>query len=127
MASSGRIDRRNRLIAICGSFSEVTASRHGEHVKFQVRNKTFAYYLHDHHGDGRTSLVCKAPFGEQEVLIKTDPLRFYRPSYLGSKGWIAVRLDLDDIDWTEIAELALDAYQLTAPKRLAAVAELPSL
>jgi hypothetical protein len=112
-------DPRARLIAICRAFPEVTSDG-DQHVNFRVRNRTFAWYLEDHHGDGRVALCCKAAPGEQEALIGSDPARFYRPAYLGARGWIAVRLDTGDVDWDEVAELALDAYRLTAPKRLRA-------
>jgi len=117
-------DPRARLVAICGAFPEVTSSG-DQHVTFRVRNKTFAYYLEDHHGDGRTALCCKAAAGEQQALVASDPMRFYRPAYLGPRGWVAVRLDLDDVDWDEVAELALEAYRLTAPKRLQALLDQP--
>ena len=110
-------DPRARVVAICGAFPEVTAEG-DQHVGFRVRNKTFAWYLEDHHGDGRVALCCKAAPGEQEALIGSDPARFYRPAYLGARGWVAVRLDTGDVDWDEVAELALEAYRLTAPKRL---------
>ena len=92
----------------------------GQHLRFSVRNKTFAYYLEDHHGDGITALCCKASPAEKEALLRRDRQRFYSPAYLGARGWLAVRLDLGDEDWREIAELAAEAYLLTAPKRLAA-------
>ncbi|MGH2812019.1 MAG: MmcQ/YjbR family DNA-binding protein [Actinomycetota bacterium] len=117
-------DARARLEAICSAFPEVT-SEGVQHLKFQVRNKTFAYYLEDHHGDGLIALCCKAAPGEQQALIASDPARFYKPDYLGARGWISMRLDLEDVDWDEVAELALDAYRLTAPKRLAALADRP--
>ena len=115
-------DQRARLIAICRAFPEVTA--HGDqHVAFQVRGKTFAYYLEDHHGDGRVALCCKAAPGEQQALVAADPARYYRPAYLGARGWVAVRLDAGDVDWDEVAELALDAWRRTAPKRLLALVD----
>jgi hypothetical protein len=112
-------DPRARVAAICGAFPEVTADG-GQHVGFRVRNRTFAWYLEDHHGDGRVALCCKAAPGEQEALIGSDPARFYRPAYLGARGWVAVRLDTGDVDWDEVAELAMEAYRRTAPKRLRA-------
>jgi hypothetical protein len=115
-------DPRARLVAICRALPEVTSSG-DQHVAFRVRNKTFAWYLEDHHGDGRVALCCKAAAGEQQALVAGDPVRFYKPAYLGPRGWVAVRLDLDDVDWDEVAELALDAYRLTAPKRLLALVD----
>jgi hypothetical protein len=117
-------DPRARLAVICHGFPEVTSSG-DQHVAFQVRGKTFAWYLDDHHGDGRRALCCKAAPGEQEALVASDPERFYRPAYLGARGWVAVSLDLDEVDWEEVAELVLDAYRLTAPRRLAALLDRP--
>ena len=42
-------------------------------------------------------------------LTASDPERFFRPPYVGGRGWIGVRLDRD-ADWAEIAELCQDAY-----------------
>jgi len=44
--------RRARLVESCASLPEVDVSG-DEHLAFKVRKKIFAYYLHDHHGDGR--------------------------------------------------------------------------
>ncbi|MBA3430601.1 MAG: MmcQ/YjbR family DNA-binding protein [Actinobacteria bacterium] len=113
---------RAKLVEICRSWPEVTSDG-DQHLRFAVRNKTFAYYLDDHHGDGLIALCCKAAPGEQEALLASNPERFYIPSYLGSRGWISLRLDLDDVDWDEVAEIALEAYRLTAPKRLRALVD----
>jgi hypothetical protein len=111
-------DARARLVRICHELPEVTSDG-AQHVRFQIRNKTFAYYLDDHHGDGRVALVCKAAPGEQEALIASDPERFYRPAYLWHRGWVAMGLDTDAVDWGEVRELIVEAYRVTAPKRLA--------
>ena len=52
-------------------------------------------------------------------LIAAEPDKFFRPPYVGGRGWIGVRLD-GDLDWAEIAELCQDAYRVIAPARLAA-------
>jgi predicted DNA-binding protein (MmcQ/YjbR family) len=111
---------RARVLALCTALPEVT-SEGDQHLKFQVRNKTFAYYLDDHHGDGLVALCCKAAPGEAASLIASDPNRFYRPAYLGHRGWIALRLDTEVLDWDEVEELLVDAYALTAPKKLSAL------
>jgi len=85
---------------------------------FRVREKMFAMYNDDHHGDGRIALWCKAPPGVQEILVGAAPQRFFRPPYVGHKGWLGVYLD-EDVDWEEIESLLKDAYRLTAPKKLA--------
>jgi phosphoribosylglycinamide formyltransferase-1 len=108
-----------RVTEICLALPEAERTYGGQHARFLIRDKTFAYYLVDHHGDGIVGLTCKAPPGAAEALIASDPSRFYRPDYLGPKGWVGLRLDLDPIDWTEVAELLTDSYRLIAPKRLA--------
>ena len=110
--------RLARLLDVCTALPEVEVS--GEaHRTFRVRKKTFAYYLFDHHGDGLIALTCKAPPGEQERLVRMDPKRYFVPSYLGPRGWAALRLDLPSVDWGEVVEL-LTAYRLTAPRKLVA-------
>jgi hypothetical protein len=56
-------------------------------------------------------------------MVKGDPDSFFVPAYLGSKGWVAIRLDLDEVDWETVEELARRAYQVTAPRKLATLVE----
>lgn len=65
------------------------------------------------------SVCCKMALGENEELAKADPEKFYRPAYIGPRGWIALRLDLSRIDWKEVSELVAGSYRLVAPKKLA--------
>jgi len=121
--------RRRRLIAICRALPEVHASAMGladEHLALRVRKKTFAYYLYDHHGDGRIALWCKAAPGEQASLVGQDARRFFVPAYLGPKGWVGVRLDLGTVAWGEIAYLVGMAYRMSAPRALVARLEQPA-
>lgn len=112
--------RRARLLQLGEALPEAEI-RDGRHIAFAVRGRTFAYYLDDHHGDGVVGLCCKAPAGEQEALLAEHPLRFYRPTYLGARGWVSLRLDLAEVDWDEVRELITESYRLVAPKRLAAL------
>ena len=122
----GSEDPRKRVIDICGAFPEATVEEMGPHVGFKVRKKTFAWYLEDHHGDGKVALSCKVPAGEQTFLIASNPERFYKPAYTGAKGWIAIRLDVDELNWDEVIEFAVDSYRLIAPKRLGAALAVES-
>ena len=112
--------RLSRLTKICLALPETTRRILGRHAGFYVRKKTFAYFLDDHHGDGIVGLNCKVLPGDNTALIAADPARFYMPAYIGSKGWIGLRLDQGKIDWEEIEELVTHSYRLVAPKRLAA-------
>jgi predicted DNA-binding protein (MmcQ/YjbR family) len=115
---SEREEARSRLTEICLALPEATAEG-GQHVGFRVRGRTFAYYLNDHHGDGRVALNCKVPPGDMEALVRLDPRRFFVPAYLGPRGWIGLRLDLEDVDWEEVARFVQVSYRLVAPVRLA--------
>jgi hypothetical protein len=119
----GRLtSRRRRIAEFCHSLPEVTSSG-DQHICFRVPNKTFAYLLEDHHGDGRMALNCKVERGSNSAIISSDPDHFFFPPYVGPRGWIGLWLDLDDIDWDEVSELIVDSYRLTAPKRLVAQLE----
>lgn len=118
---AARTDPRTRLVDICLALPEAQASG-DQHVRFHVRSKTFGYYLDDHHGDGRIALCCKVPTGDLDPLVALDPERYFVPQYLGSRGWIGVRLDIQDVEWDEIAKFVRVSYGLVAPKRLAALA-----
>ncbi|MEJ7812759.1 MAG: MmcQ/YjbR family DNA-binding protein [Gemmatimonadaceae bacterium] len=89
---------------------------------FRVRNKPFAMYASagNHHGAGRPAVWCKAPKGDQDLLVRGAPERFFVPPYVGPSGWVGVWLD-GKANWAELAELLREAYRLTAPKRLAAL------
>jgi len=110
-----------RLTAICVKLPEVSRQCYGEHAAFTVRKKTFAYYLDNHHGDGIVAVTCKVLPGDNTSLVAAQPARFYLPAYIASKGWVALRLDIGRIDWSEVRELITGSYQLIAPKPLSAL------
>ena len=126
MARASAEDRRlARLTKICLALPEATREVHGAHAAFLVKKKTFAYFLYDHHGDGIVGVTCKVLPGDNARLTAADPSRFYLPAYIASKGWVALRLDVGEVDWEEVRELVAGSYQLIAPKRLAAMVKLP--
>lgn len=102
---------------------EATRERMGRHAGFYIRKRTFAYFLDDHHGDGIIGVTCKVLPGDNKALVASDPARFYMPAYVGSKGWVGLRLDIGQIDWDEVKELVTHSYLLVAPKRLAAAVQ----
>jgi predicted DNA-binding protein (MmcQ/YjbR family) len=75
----------------------------------------------NHHGRGRNAAWCKAPPGNQLLMVTAAPERFFIPPYVGPSGWIGVWLD-EDVDWERLADILRDGYRLVAPKRLAALA-----
>ena len=87
---------------------------------FRVRDRQFAMYLDNHHGDGRLALWVKASPGAQEALVGADPERFFVPPYVGPAGWLGLHLDRG-LDWGVVAGLVRDGYLEAAPKKLRAL------
>jgi hypothetical protein len=105
------------LREICLSLPETTERlSHGEPTWFVRDKKVFVTYA-DHHHDDRLGFWCAAPPGAQEERIATAPDRFFRPPYVGHRGWLGVYLDVP-VDWDEVAVLVEDAYRMIAPKPL---------
>ena len=112
-----------RLRAVCLALPEVTERlSHGEPTWFVRR--AFVSYA-DHHHDDRVAFWCAAPPGAQEALVAERPDRFFRPPYVGGRGWLGVRLDVGAVgpDWAEIEEIVLDAYREIAPAKLVAAVD----
>lgn len=97
---------------------------HGSPSWFVRDKKMFVSFVDNHHDDGRLAIWTAAPDGVQANLVQTEPERFYRPPYVGHRGWLGVRLDVD-VDWDEVEQIAIDAYRCVAPKKL--IAELDGL
>jgi hypothetical protein len=115
------VDRLARLRAICLAFPEVEERPSHSAPTFFVRGKkSFVMLWQDgHHHNEFPHLWCAAPPGAQEELVEMEPDRFFRPPYVGHRGWLGVRLD-GRVDWQEIAEVCRDAYRVVAPKTLVA-------
>jgi hypothetical protein len=114
-----RPDPLTRLRDICLALPEVTERpSHGAPSWF-VRDKSVfvTFWVDGHHDLEFPHLWCAAPPGAQAELIAANPDRFFRPPYVGHRGWIGVRMQ-GRVDWAEVAELCQDAYRVVAPKRL---------
>lgn len=86
---------------------------------FITKGKFFAYFWHDHHGDGITAVHVKTSGREeQDMLIEMDPDFYFIPPYLGSSGWIGLRLDQPDTDWDRVRDRIGVSWALVAPRRL---------
>jgi predicted DNA-binding protein (MmcQ/YjbR family) len=106
-----------RIREICLGLPEAQERPFGGHTApaFRVRDKLFVMTSED-----GSAMTFKAAPGTQEALVTADPDRFFVPKYVGSKGWVGARLDVDQ-NWEEIAELIEESYRLIAPKRLTAL------
>lgn len=108
-----------RLRKLCLALPEAHEVEAWGEPTFRVRNKLFAMYASasTHHGSGRPAVWCKAGPGNQGVMVRAAPDRFFVPPYVGPSGWIGAWLD-GAIDWLELEDLLRDSYALVAPKRL---------
>ena len=63
---------------------------------------------------------CKAGPGNQQLMVRANPKRFFVPPYVGPSGWVGIYLD-GEVDWAEVADLLEDSWRLVAPKKVAAL------
>jgi hypothetical protein len=80
---------------------------------FRVRKKIFVMFA-----EGQREAWIKSTHDEQRALTQMDPETFFVPPYVGPSGWIGVQFRTADRD--EVRELIIEAWRLTAPKRLVA-------
>ena len=107
-----------RLRTLCLALPETSERPSHGAPSFFIRGKTCFLVLHDdHHGDGRFAVWCAAEPGAQEALVAGDPERFFRPPYVGHRGWLGVMLH-GDVDWDDVAGIVEDAYCAVAPRTL---------
>jgi hypothetical protein len=108
-----------RVRGICMALPEtVEKISHGEPTFF-VRKKVFAMCSNNHHNDGHIAVVLPAAIGVQEALVQANPEKFYRPPYVGVRGWIGI--ELARVDDEELALHVPEAWRLIAPEKLQAL------
>ena len=123
------MDLVERVRAICLGFPEATEKLSHGAPSFFVGKQFATVWYGGHHDHDFPHLWCAAPPGAQEELVGTGP--YFRPPYVGGRGWLGVRLDGDidghidgdidgHIDWEELAQVLEDAYRAVAPARLVA-------
>jgi hypothetical protein len=106
-----------RLAEICHDLPECEIAG-DQHHRVTVAGKTMGWHTVDHHGDGRIAVSLRAPRGENEALVASDPDKFFMPPYVARHGYVGIYLDRPQVDWDEVRELVTDAYLIAAPKRL---------
>ena len=113
-------DRRlvERVRRICMSLPEANERiSHGEPTWFAGTGKVFAMIDGHHHDSPHLSVWLPQPPDVQEALIDGDPARFFRPPYVGAKGWVGVVLDTKP-DWDVVARLVRESYLRVATAKL---------
>ena len=112
MDSEGQLQRVRR---ICQALPGVTEKiSHGEPTFF-VKKRVFAMFSNNHHNDGHIAVWIPAEPGEQETLIASSPAIYYRPPYVGIKGWVGI--ELDRIGDDELGAHLSDAWKVISNLR----------
>jgi predicted DNA-binding protein (MmcQ/YjbR family) len=108
-----------RLRTICLALPEAEERPFGGHSApaYRVRDKLFA--MTNEGGGERPELWVKGAPGAQEILVESQPERYFVPPYVGKSGWVGIWLDRN-IDWDQLESLIRESYCLIAPKRLSA-------
>jgi hypothetical protein len=105
-----------RVRKICFAMPECAEKlSHGEPTFF-VRKKVFAMFANNHHNDGHIAVWIPTAPGMQAMLISEAPETFFKPPYVGVRGWVGI--ELGGISDEELGSHIRDAWRLVAPKRL---------
>jgi hypothetical protein len=105
-----------RVRRICLSLPETWEKiSHGEPTWF-VAKKVFAMFSNNHHGDGHVAVTVPAAIGVQEALIKKSPKKFYRPPYVGVRGWVGI--EVERVSDQELELHLHEAWRLIASPKL---------
>src|SRR5215217_1687096 len=112
----GSSEVADKVRVICLRLPEVTERLSHGSPAFFVGRQFVMLWPDGHHEHDFPHLWCAAPVGMQEALVGASPHRYFRPPYVGSRGWVGVRLD-GEVDWDEVNELCLEAYRVIAPTR----------
>jgi hypothetical protein len=117
MPNEDQIPRVRRIcLALPGCMEKLS---HGEPTFF-VKKKVFAMISNNHHNDGHVAVWVPAPPGEQEALIEIAPKVYYRPPYVGVKGWVGI--ELSEIGDDELGAHLSEAWrQISVPTLIARV------
>lgn len=109
-----------RLRKICLALPEAhERMSHGEPTWFAGKGKVFAMLDNHHHGSMHLGVWLPQPRDVQQTLIEADSHRFFRPPYVGSRGWVGVVLDTRP-DWALVGQLVREAFAYVATKSLVA-------
>jgi len=83
---------------------------------FRVRNRVFLMFAeagNDHHE--RPGLWCMSTHDNQDLLVRSQPGRYFVPPYVGPSGWVGIYLDKRP-SWNAVGDLIRDAYELAWAK-----------
>lgn len=110
-----------KIRAICATFEGSAESLLQDRPLFHVSRRRFAIFNGDSspsrprwNASGRSVHFLSDP-AEREALLQ-DP-RFTRSPHHGDRGWLAIRVDPDAVDWQELTELLHAAHEQVVSHR----------
>ncbi len=108
----GNLRRVRRIcLAMPGATERLS---HGEPTFFAGK-KVFAMFANNHHNDGRVAVWAPAEEGAQGALMASAPAVYFRPPYVGVKGWVG--MVLDEIGDEELGERLTEAWRMATAKK----------
>ena len=114
-------EQLHRVRGICTALPETSEKlSHGEPTFF-VNKKVFVMFANNHHNDGHVAVWLPVPSGLPEMLIQTAPEKYFKPPYVGVRGWVGIELATVSDD--ELTVHIREAWRLIAPKKLQALLE----
>ena len=107
----------NRVRRICKSIPGATEKVSHGAPTFFTPERVFAMFADNHHGDGRVAVWPPAALGVQTELINEAPATYFRPPYVGVRGWIGVVLS--KVDDEQLGALIREALRFVDRKSTA--------
>jgi hypothetical protein len=108
-------EQLHRVRKICATLPETSERLSHGAPTFFARKKVYAMFANNHHNDGHIAVWIPALPGSQAMLIQTWPRTFFKPPYVGVKGWVGIELDM--IGDEELVSHLSQAWRLVAPKK----------
>jgi hypothetical protein len=115
MAGSKVQVHEQRVRAICERLAGTTEKLSHGAPTFFVNKRVYAMLVLNHHNDQRMGVWIPAEPGMQGLLIQESPHKFYRPPYVGVRGWIGI--DLTEMDDDELSTYLRHAWKMISAKR----------
>ena len=109
--------RLKKLRAVCFALGDVLEKEAWGECTFRaVGGSMFAMTDNNHHNSGHFAVWVKAPAMAQEILANSNPRVFFKPPYMGHKGWVGVKLDAKP-EWEQVSAILGDGYQMSLPQK----------
>ncbi|MCW2812737.1 MAG: hypothetical protein JWN84_192 [Nocardioides sp.] len=99
------------FLDLVGQLPAVERTDHQRYSKFAVSGHTFGYLW-----PATRTVGLKQTLAEQLALVAERPDVFEVQFTAGASGWVVVRLE--GVERDELAELAFEAWRLSAPTKL---------